>query len=143
MIKKGLYSKCFVSDTKRIALYFDIQEDRLNKMGDFIRYFIEEMIKEAIELTCAVMVNILKYVPGVKGVDEAVSIGSRYLLFLPDQLKVKGMCNKALCREPSTLKFVPVNIQTQEMWKRDVEKNPRLLKYVPGGFKTKETVISQ
>ena len=75
--------------------------------------------------------------------DEAVSIGSRYLTFLPDHLKVKGMCNKAFCREPSTLKFIPGNIQTQEMWKRDVEKNPQLLKYVPDGFETKETVISQ
>ena len=69
-------------------------------MGDFIRYFIEEMTKEAIELTCAVMVNILKYVRGVQGVDEAVSIGPRYLTFLPDYLKTKGMCNEAVCREP-------------------------------------------
>ena len=66
MIKKGLYSKCFVSDTKRIALHFDIQGDRLNKMGDFIRYFIEEMTKEAVELTCAFMVNILR-VKGSRG----------------------------------------------------------------------------
>ena len=29
-------------------------------MIDFIRYFIEDMVKEAIELPCVVMLNILK-----------------------------------------------------------------------------------
>ena len=50
-------------------------------MIDFFKdafwYIIEEM-------TCA-MVNILKYVPGVQGVDEAVSVRPRYLTFVIDQ----------------------------------------------------------
>ena len=100
-------------------------------MSDFIRYFIEEMTKKAIKLTYAVMANFLKYVPGVQGVGEAVSIGPRYLTFLPDHLKTNRMCNEAVRREPLTLKFVPENLQTQEMCKRVVEENPRLLKYVP------------
>ena len=33
---------------------------------DFIQFFIKEMGKGLIELTCAGMVNILKYVPGVQ-----------------------------------------------------------------------------
>ena len=45
--------------TKRTALYLDIQRE-VNKMIDFIRYFIEDMVKEAIELPCVVMLNILK-----------------------------------------------------------------------------------
>ena len=44
---------------------------------DAFWYIIEEM-------TC-VMVNILKYVPGVQGVDEAVSVRPRYLTFVIDQ----------------------------------------------------------
>ena len=53
----------------------------VNKMIDLFKdafwYIIEEM-------TC-VMVNILKYVPGVQGVDEAVSVRPRYLTFVIDQ----------------------------------------------------------
>ena len=41
-------------------------------MSGFIQFFIEEMGKEVVELTCAGMLNILKYVPGVQGVDDAV-----------------------------------------------------------------------
>ena len=107
-------------------------------MGDFIRYFIEDITKEAIDLTCGVIVNILKYVPGVQGVDEAVTIGPRYLTFLPDHLKTKEVCNEVVSREPSTLKFVPENLQTQEMCKRVVEENPRLLRHVPDRFETNE-----
>ena len=47
-------------------------------MGDFITYFIKGMTKEAIEKMSTVLVNILKYVPGVQGMDDAVSIGPRY-----------------------------------------------------------------
>ena len=36
------------------------------------------------EMTC-VMVNILKYIPGVQGVDETVSIGPLYLTLVLDQ----------------------------------------------------------
>ena len=91
-------------------------------MDDFIRYFIEDMTKEAIELTCGVTVNTLKYVSGVQGVDEAVSIGPRYLTFLPDHLKAKGMCDEAVRRESWTLKDVPDHLKTQEMCKRVVRK---------------------
>ena len=104
-------------------------------MDDSIRYFIEEMAKEAIELTCAVMVNILKYVPGFQGVDEAVSIKPHYLTFLPDHLKTKGMCDKAVCRDPWLLFDVLDHFKSQEMCKRVIEENLQVLKYVPDQFK--------
>ena len=107
-------------------------------MSDFIKYFIKKKVEEAVEMTCAVMLNILKYVPGVQGVDEAVHIGPNSLALVPDALKTERICNEVVCREPWALKFVPENLQTQEMCKRVVEENPRLLKYVPDRFKTKE-----
>ena len=54
-------------------------------MNDLIQFFIEEIDKGVIELTCASMVNILKYVLGVEGVDDAVRPWS--LKFIPDELK--------------------------------------------------------
>ena len=104
-------------------------------MDDSIRYFIEEMAKEAIELTCAVMVNILKYVPAFQGVDEAMSIKPHYSTFLPDHLKTKGMCDKAVRRDPWLLFDVLHHFKSQEMCKRVVEENPQVLKYVPDQFK--------
>ena len=41
-------------------------------MTGIIQFFIKEMGKGVIELTCAGIVNILKYVPGVQEVDDAV-----------------------------------------------------------------------
>ena len=76
-------------------------------MGDFITYFIKGMTKEAIEKMSTVLVNILKYVPGVQGMDEAVSIGPRYLIFLPDHLKTKGMYNEVVKIDPFTPSACP------------------------------------
>ena len=59
-------------------------------MTEFIKFFIEEMGKGAIELTCAGLVNILKYIPGVEGVDDAVRPCS--LALIPDELKMQKMC---------------------------------------------------
>ena len=57
---------------------------------EFIKFFIEEMGKGAIELTCTGLVNILKYIPGVQGVDDAVRPCS--LALIPDELKMQKMC---------------------------------------------------
>ena len=99
-------------------------------MGDFIRYLIVEIAKEAIELTCAVMVNILKYVPGFQGVDEAVNIGPVHLTS-PDRLKTKGMCSEAVRREPFSLMDVPDYFKTEEMCLEAVHKNTYTLGHVP------------
>ena len=48
------------------------------------------MGKGAIELTCTGLVNILKYIPGVQGVDDAVRSCS--LALIPDELKMQKMC---------------------------------------------------
>ena len=128
VIKKGLYSKVCILTSR-------------NKMGDFIRYFIEEMTKEAIEMPCSVIMNILKNVPGVQGVDVVVSIGPRYLTFLPDRLRTKEMCNEAVRNNPYTLKYVPDQYRTQEMCNEAVEVDPWLLKYVPDHFKIQKNVL--
>ena len=75
-------------------------------MGDFIRYFIDEM-------TCT-MVNMMKYVPGSQGVDEAVSIKPRYLTFVLDQ---------AVCRRPWGLKPVSDDSKDQGICEWVVNKN--------------------
>ena len=84
------------------------------------------------------MLNIVKHVPGVQGVDEAVYIRPNSVALVPDALKTEGICDKVVCREPWALKFVAENLQTQEMCKSVVEENQRLLKYVPDRFKSKE-----
>ena len=98
-------------------------------MGYIIRYFMEGISKDAMELTCVAMVNILKYAPGVQEVDEAVRIKPCFLTFIPDHLKTKGIC-EAVRRDPWLLYDVPNHFKTQNMCKRVVEENPRVLKCV-------------
>ena len=80
------------------------------------------MAKEAIELTCVVMLNILKYVPEVQGVDETVHVRSCSLALVPDTLKSKEICNDAVRREPEILEYVPDLFRT-EMCERAVEED--------------------
>ena len=115
VIKKGLYL------TQKELLCI-LTSRGLNKMGDFIRYFIKEMAKEVIELTYVAMVNILKYVPGFQGVDEAVSIKPRYLTFVPDRLKTQDMCSEAVRKDAYILGDVSDHFKTQEMRKRVLRK---------------------
>ena len=75
-------------------------------MNDLIQFFIEEIDKGVIELTCASMVNILKYVLGVEGVDDAVRPWS--LKFIPDELKTQKMCEKSVVFSQYSLEFVPL-----------------------------------
>ena len=105
-------------------------------MSDFIRYFIEEMAIEAIELTCVVMLNILKCVPGVQGVDETVHIRPHFLAFVPDRFKIEGICNWVMRRESWDLKHVPNYLKDQGVCEWVVHKNPRMLKYATDYFKT-------
>ena len=79
-------------------------------MTDFIRFiendfiqFIEEMGKGVIELRCVGMVNILKYIPGVQGVDEEVHIRPFSFLLIPGELRMQKICNKAMCENPAAL----------------------------------------
>ena len=58
-------------------------------MTDFTKLFVKEMGKGVIELTCAGMVNILKYIPWVEGVDDVVRPCS--LELIPDELKTQKM----------------------------------------------------
>ena len=112
-------------------------------MGDFVRYFIEGMAKEAIDSTCAAMVNILKYVQGVHRVGEAVSIKPRYLTFFSDRLKTKGTCDEAVRVDPWSFGDDPDHFKTQKMCKKVDDENPRVLKYVPEQFKPQDCVTRQ
>ena len=46
------------------------------------------------------------------------------------------MCDKAVRREPNTVRHVPDNLKTQEMCGKAFEKNSLSLKYIPNCFKT-------
>ena len=112
-------------------------------MPDFIKLYKIKMAKEAIDLTCVAMVNILKYVPGVQGVDEAVSITPRHLTFFPDRLKTKGMCDEAVRVDPWSLGNVTDHFKTQEMCKRVVEENPRVVNMFQTNLKPKKCMRRQ
>ena len=104
-------------------------------MTGIIQFFIKEMGKGVIELTCAGMVNILKYVPGVQGVDDAVRPWS--LAFIPDELKTQKMCEKSVTFNPYALEFVPDCFKTKRISEWAVEDESGALKFVPDHFKTK------
>ena len=132
-------------------------------MSDLSKYLIERMVEGAVEGTCAVILHMLKYVPGIQGVDdEAVYIGGCPLAYVPDHFKTQGMCiktvavdlwqfwnvpdhfkTKKMCEravedEPYTLKFVPDHLKTKKMCERAVKKDPYNLKFVPDHIKTQE-----
>ena len=95
------------------------------------------MEKGVVELTCAGMVNILKYVPGVQGLDQrpyslalmpdelktyvwkmygkSVEDDPRSLAYVPDRFKIQEMCNEAVGRDAYTLDNVPAYIMTQKI----------------------------
>ena len=72
--------------------------------NDFIQ-FIEEMGKGVIELTCVGMVNILKYIPEVQGVDEEVHIKPFPFSLIPDEVRTQKMCSKAMRENPAAFFF--------------------------------------
>ena len=76
-----------------------------------------------------VLGRILKYVPEIQGVDEAVGIRPRYLTFVLDQ---------AVRRRPWGLKHVSDDLKDQGIREWVVYKNPRMLEYVPDHSKTRE-----
>ena len=83
-------------------------------MTEFIQ-FIEEMGKGVIILTCVGIVNIVKYIPGLQGVDEEVHIRPFSFLLIPDELRTQKMCNEAMHENPATFFLVPDRFKTQEM----------------------------
>ena len=78
---------------------------------------------------CTVLLHMLKYVPGVQGVHETVSIRPRYLTFVLDQ---------AVSRTPWGLKHVSDDLKDKWICEWVIHKNPRMLKYVPDHFETRE-----
>ena len=113
-----------------------------------------------IELTCAGVVNILKYIPGVQGVDDAVRPCSLALIlnelktqtmckksveddpgslgYIPDRLITQEMCSSAVSREPCTLRYVHDHLKTEKMCDKAVRIKPCLLEFVPNRLKTQK-----
>ena len=113
----------------------------LNKMNDLTKYIIERMVERMVEGTCAVMLHMLKSVPGFQGVnDKAVDIGEYPSAYVPNHFKTQGMCIKAVEADACTLKLVPDQYKTQKMCDDAKRKRPWLLNYVPDWFITKQQV---
>ena len=91
-------------------------------MTDFIKFFIEEMDRGVIELTCAGMANILKYIPGIQGVDDA----PYSLALIPDELRMQKMFQKSVEDDPRSLAYVPDHFKTKRMCERVVKDNPKM-----------------
>ena len=119
-------------------------------MTGLTQFFIEEVDEEVIELACAGMVNILKYIPGVQGVDDTVRpwplalipdelnsvVFNQYALeFVPDHFKTKKMCERAIEDETGTLELVPDRFKKQEMHEKAVEERSCMLEDVSNHFK--------
>ena len=90
-------------------------------MTDFIKFFIEEVGKGLIQLMCTGMVNILKYILGVQGVDDAVRPCS--LALIPDELKMQKMRKKSVEADPGSLEYIPDCLKMQEMCNKDCTGN--------------------
>ena len=58
--------------------------------------------------------------------------------FIPDHLKTREMCEKAVEKNPWELDDVPDHFKAQEMCNEAVRREPWLLKFVPDRFKTQE-----
>ena len=125
--KKGLYSKC--------ALHFDNKEVKI-KWLTLLIFFIKEMDKGVIKLTCAGMMNILKYIPGFQGVDDAVRPCS--LALIPGELKTQKLCKKSVEDDPGSLAYVLDHFKTHEMCSSAVRKKPYTLRYVHDHLKIQE-----
>ena len=105
-------------------------------MTGLTQFFIEEMGEEVIELACTGMVNILKYVPGVQGVDNAVR--PWFLARIPDELKTQKICEKSVAFNPYVLGFLLDHFKTKKMCERAVQDEPSTLEFVPDCFKDQE-----
>ena len=77
-------------------------------MTDFIHFIetdfiqcIKEMGKGVIELTWIGMVKIMKYIPWIQGVDEAVHIVALSFMLIYNVLKTQKMCNKEMRENPA------------------------------------------
>ena len=76
------------------------------------------MGKGVIELTCVGMVNILKYIPGVQGVDVKVHIRPYSFLLIPDELRMQKMCNKTMREKPTALFLYPTVLKHKRCVKK-------------------------
>ena len=105
-------------------------------MTDFTKLFVKEMGKAVIELTCDGMVNILKCIPRVQGVDDVVRSCS--LALIPDELKTQKMCETPVKDDPEALEYVPDHFKTQKMCDKVVKDDPSFLQFVSDWLVTQQ-----
>ena len=75
-----------------------------------------------IEGTCAVLLYILKYIPGAQGAINEEVRGEPFLLIgVPDHFKKQEMCEEAVEKKPWLLHHVPLYFRMQEMCEKAVE----------------------
>ena len=105
-------------------------------MTDFTKFFIEEMGKGVIKLRYNGVVNILKYIPWVQGVGDAVRPCS--LALIPDELKMQTICKKFAEDDPESLEYIPDHLKTQEMCDSAMRREPYTLRCVHDHLKTQD-----
>ena len=76
----------------------------------------------------------LKYVP----FNWLVSIEPRYLKLIPDDLKTREMCSRAIVKATWLMHYVSLCFRTQEMCSRAVEKYLHPMRDVPDHLKTQK-----
>ena len=94
-------------------------------MNDPIKFFIKEVGKEVIKLTCAGTVNILKYIPGVH--IYSVEDDPLSLAYVPDHFKAERMCKRVVKHEPETLEYVPDDFKSKRICEWDVKDESEIL----------------
>ena len=95
----------------------------------------------------------MKYVPGVQGVDDSMSIRPHYLTFeldkavrrrpwkhFSDGLKDQGVYKWVVYENSRMLEYVPDHFKTREMCDDMVIEDPLLLRYVPDWFVTQQLI---
>ena len=94
------------------------------------------VIWHTIEGTCAVLLYILKYIPGAQEmINEEVHRKPSLLMDVPDHFKRQEMCEEAVEKKPWLLHHVPLCFRTQEMCEKDVENYYPLI-FISYNFKT-------
>ena len=90
-----------------------------------------------IDGACTVLLNMLKYVPGVQeAYDEAVARCYRPL----PEIYLISIKSKDVDIEPRFLPLVPDRFKTREMCEKSVKKYLWLLKYIPDWFVTHQQI---
>ena len=83
--------------------------------------------------------NVQECIKGMRNTfNEAIRNNPWVLRYVPDFLKTKEICIRAIDKNPWQLKDVPHNFKTQEIYDKAVRGDPHSLSFIPDHFKTQE-----